>query len=189
MLSYNELKPGVSFIKDGEPYTVLEYNFIKKQRGKPVVQLKLKNLISRKVTDYTARQNETFEKTEIEKKPAQFIYHKHLEYWFKNPENPSDRFKIDEEIIGNAKHYLTPNLEVKALLFKTNIINIELPIKVDLMVAEAPPGIKGSTADGGTKTITTETGYSIKTPLFIGRGDIIRVNTETGEYTERVEKK
>ena len=187
--SYNNLKPGVEFTKDGEPYKVLEYEFVRMQQRKPVAQLKIRSLISGKVSNYTAHSNDSFEEAGIEKVQAEFIYSKRGEFWFKNPEDPSDRFMIAENIIGSAKNYLKSELNVYILKFGDRIINIELPIKIDLEVTEAPPNIKGSTADGGTKTVKTETGLEVKTPLFIERGDIIRVNTEKGEYTERAEKK
>ena len=177
------------FERDGEPYVVLEYQHVKKQRGKPIVQLKIKNLISGKVSDYTAHQNESFEEAEIKRMSAQFIYHHRGEYWFKNPDDPSNRFSLEEKTIGGTKLYLTPNLEVQLLQFKGTTIGIELPIKVYLKIIEAPPSIRGNTADSGTKSVTTETGLKVTTPLFIEQGDVIRVNTEKGEYVERVEKK
>ncbi|MEX1014643.1 MAG: elongation factor P [Candidatus Paceibacterota bacterium] len=188
MLSYNDLKPGIEFIKDGNPYAVLDYLHVKKQRGKPVVQLKIKNLISGKVIDYTARQNENFEDANIEKIPAEFIYENRGEYWFKDPKNPSKRFSINEEIIKEDKYYLKEGIKLTAIEFKNEIINIELPVKVDLLVTEAPPNIKGNTTDGGTKQIKLETGLKINAPLFIERGDTVKVNTQKGEYAERVNK-
>lgn len=188
MLSYNDLKPGVTFIKDGQPYKVLEYNFVRMQQRKPVAQLKIKNLISGKVINYTAQQNESFEEAEIEKAPAEFIYSRRGEYWFRNSENPSDRFFINETILGDAKNFLKEKTVVNIVKFKNKPIAVEVPIKVDLKVIEAPPGIRGNTAEGGTKTVTTETGFKVSVPLFIEEGDIIRINTENGEYVERVKK-
>ncbi len=187
MLSYTDLKPGTNFIKDGGPYTVLKYTHVKKQRGAPVVQLEVKNLISGKTKEITAHQKDKFEEAEIEEISSEFIYHKERneEYWFKKEENSSDRFSLSEEQIGDSKKYLKPGLEVKVLKFKGEPVNLKLPIKVDLEVIQAPPAVKGNTAEGGTKQVTVETGYKITTPLFIGKGDVIRVNTETGEYAER----
>ncbi|MEM4648150.1 MAG: elongation factor P [Candidatus Pacearchaeota archaeon] len=188
MLNYNELKVGTLFIKDNEPYEVLEYNFIRMQQRKPVAQLKIKNLITGKVLNYTAHQNETFKEAEIEIFPALFIYHNKGQYWFHEKNNPKNRFYLNEEVIENSKNYLKPDLEVKAFKFENKIINIELPIKIDLKVIEAPPAIKGNTAQGGNKIVTLETGAKINVPLFINEGDIIRINTQTNEYVERVEK-
>lgn len=188
MLSYNELKVGILFIKDGEPYEVLEYAFVRMQQRKPVVQLKIKNLISGKMLNYTAHQNESFEEAEIEVMPVKFIYEHRDEFWFSEPQNPKNRFSLKEDVIGEAARYLKSNIEVKAFKFREKIINVELPIKVDLKVMEAPPAIRGDTAQGGTKTVTLETGAKVNVPLFINEGDVIRINTQSGEYVERVEK-
>ncbi len=191
MLSYNELKPGVTFVKDGQPYVVLDYQHVKKQRGKPVVQLTIKNLITGKALGYTAHQNDSFEEAEVEKHSAEFIYRRYLpdgrqEFWFRSPDNSSDRFSVPENIIGKSSCYLKDKLLVQLIRFKGEVVGVELSPKVDLLVTEAPPNIKGNTADSGTKTVITETGLKVMTPLFIDRGDVIRVNTSTGEYTERV---
>jgi elongation factor P len=188
MLSYNELKVGTLFIKDGAPYKVLEYTFVRMQQRKPVVQLKIKNLISGKVLNYTAHQNESFEEAEVDETPVIFVYHQRGNYWFYEKGNPSKRFFLTDEVVGKAGQFLKANTEVKALGFKGKIINIELPIKIDLKVTEAPPAIRGDTAQGGTKTVTLETGAKVSVPLFINEGDIVKINTETGEYCERVEK-
>ena len=188
MLSYNELKVGTVFIKDGAPYEVLEYQFVRMQQRKPVAQLKIKNLVSGKVQNYSAHQNESFEEAEIEITPVNFIYHNKGEYWFHETGNPKARFMLTDEIVSDAGLYLKPNTEIKAFKFKDRTINIEPPIKVDLKVIEAPPAIKGDTAQGGTKTVTLETGAKINVPLFINEGDIVRINTQTGEYVERMEK-
>lgn len=188
MLSYNELKVGTLFIKDGDPYEVLEYAFIRMQQRKPVTQLKIKNLISGKVQNYSAHQNESFEEAEIDQVPVTFIYHNKGEYWFHEKGNPKNRFALQDDVVGDAAHYLKQNTEVKAFKFGEKIINIEIPVKVDLKVTEAPPAIKGDTAQGGTKTVTLETGGKANVPLFINEGDIIRINTASGDYVERVEK-
>jgi elongation factor P len=188
MLSYNELKIGARFVKDGEPYEVLEYSFVRMQQRKPVAQLKIKNLISGKVLPYTAHQKENFEEAEIEQTPVQFIYHNRGEYWFHEIGKPANRFSLKDDIIGDAGGYLKQNSEVRAFKFGDKIINIEPPIKVELKVTEAPPAVRGNTAQGGTKTAVLETGAKVNVPLFINTGDVIRVNTKTGEYTERADK-
>lgn len=188
MISYNELKPGTLFIKDGEPYKVLEYSFIRKQQRKPVTQLKVKNLISGKVQEFAAHQNDSFEEAEIEKEPAVFIYSKPGEYWFHEENNPKNRFSLSDEEVRNSAQYLKEKSEVKILKFSERIVGVELPVKMDFKVIEAPPAVKGATAAGGTKIVTIETGAKINTPLFVSTEDVIRINTETGEYDERVEK-
>jgi elongation factor P len=188
MLAYNELKVGTLFIKDGEPYEVLEYAFIRMQQRKPVAQLKIRNMISGKVQNYTAHQNEAFEEAEIEKMPVKYLYNHRDKYYFSDINNPKNRFCLDSELLSNDRQYLKPNTEVEAVKFGEKILKIELPIKVDLKVVETPPAVKGATAAGGTKIATLEGGAKVSVPFFINEGDIIRVNTKTGEYCERVEK-
>lgn len=188
MLEYTDLKPNTNFIKDGQPYTVLTYSFEKKQRQKPTVKLTIKNLLTGKTQDLTVRQHEEFKEAEIKEMSAEFIYHHRGEYWFKDPDDPSERFQIDEKVVGDIKNYLKEGLQITALKFKDDFVSLDLPPKVDLEVVQAPPNVKGSTVDGATKTVETETGYEVKTPVFIEKGDLIKINTETGEYVERVEK-
>lgn len=189
-LEYNELKVGTVFTKndDPDPYKVMEYAFIRMQQRKPVVQLKIKNLLTGKSQDYTAHQNEDFREAEIETMQANFIYHAKGEYWFHEIGNPKNRFFLMDEVVGSAGQYLKPNTEIKASKFGDKVIDIELPIKMEFKVTEAPPTIKGNTAQGGTKMVTIETGAKISVPLFVGQDDVIRINTQTGEYVERVEK-
>jgi len=186
MLAYTDLKPGTVFKRDGQPWQVLDFSFMKKQMAKGVVQVKIKNLISGKVVEMSARQNENFEEAEIEILPAIFIYASRGEYWFHELGNPKNRFSLKEETVGNNKNYLKPNLEIKVFRFEDQIINLQVPIKMELKVTEAAPAVKGNTSQGAVKTVILETGYKINVPLFIKEGDIIRINTETGEYTERV---
>ena len=189
-LTYNELKAGIIFTKEGDsdPYQVLEYAFVRMQQSKPVAQLKIKNLISGKVLAYTAHQNENFEEAEIERKDIIFIYCAKDQYWFHELGNPRNRFSLAHETLGDQSRFLKEGLQITALEFDGNAIGIELPVKLDLLVAEAPPTIKGNTAQGGTKPVVLETGVRVSVPLFIHQGDVVRVNTQTGEYVERVEK-
>ncbi|MEK7626589.1 MAG: elongation factor P [Patescibacteria group bacterium] len=187
-LSYNELKIGTIFIKDGEPWKVIEYAFVRMQQRKPVVQLKIENLVSGKVVDYSAHQNEEYEEAEIDTTTVIFIYQSRGEFWFNEKGNPKNRFTLSVDVIGKAAQFLKTNLEVTAYKFGDKVINVELPIKMDLKVIEAPPAVKGNTAQGGTKVVTLETGAKVDVPLFINEGDILRINTTTGEYVERVEK-
>ncbi len=187
-LSYNELKAGTLFIKDGDPYEVMEYAFIRMQQRKPVAQLKIKNLVSGKVINYTAHQTDVFPEAEIEAQNVKFIYHNRGEYWFHEAGNPGKRFVLKDDVIDKAGQFLKPNLEIKAFKFNGKVINIELPPKIELKVTEAPPAIKGHTAQGGTKLVTLETGVKINVPFFINENDLIRLNTQTGEYVERAEK-
>jgi elongation factor P len=188
MLSYNELKPGVLFILDGQPFEVLESEFVRMQQRKPVMKTKIRNLISGKIIEKSFQPTDQFEEAEIEKFEAKFLYSFRDEFWFCELNNPKNRFMLKSEILGERTQFLKPELEVSVIKFNGKIININLPIKIDYKVIEAPPGIRGDTAQGGNKTVVIESGAKIAVPLFINEGDVIKINTQTGEYVERVEK-
>ncbi len=188
MLDYNDLKIGTTFIYEGQPYEIMEYSFLRMQQRKPAVQTKMRNLLNGKIIDRNFHMNEKFEEVEIEKQPIRFLYAHKEEYWFSEKDNPAKRFALKEESIGEPAKFLKTNTEVVAVKWDEKIINIDVPIKMDLIIKETPPGERGNTAQGGTKVAELETGAKIQVPLFVNTGDIIKVNTQTGEYVERVEK-
>jgi len=188
MLSYTELKKGVLFVLDGDPYEVIEMSFLRMQQRKATVNTKIRNLITGKILDRNWQASDYFEEAEVERKTAVFIYMSKGEYWFHEKGNPKARFVLSGEILGESGQFLKPNTEVATLTFNGKVIKIEIPIKMDFKVIEAPPGVKGNTAQGGTKVVTIEGGAKINAPLFINEGEIIRINTQTGEYVERVGK-
>ena len=188
MLSYADLKKGVLFLKDGEPWEVLDSTFTRMQQRRPVMQAKIRNLITGKTTDTSFAQSDSFEEADITKRQVKLLFLHRDQFTFVDPSNPKDRFVMDNEIIGDKGQWLKPNTEVTAVYFGEKPISLILPIKMDLKVTEAPPGIMGDRAQGGTKAVTLETGAIVNAPLFINTGDIIRVNTESGQYTERVQK-
>jgi elongation factor P len=188
MLEYNEIVERKYIVLEGAPYEVLSSHVFRKQQRKPVNATKLKNLFTGKVTEYSFHQSEKMPEAEIETKDVKYLYVNRGEYWFADPENPSARFKVDEEAVGPQAKFLKPNSLVQQVMFGEKTIGFKLPIVVELKVTEAPPGIKGDTASGGGKAITVETGAVITAPFFVNVGDIIKINTETGEYKERVGK-
>lgn len=185
----NDLKSGTYFILNGEPYEVLESHHLKMQQRRPVMQTKIKSLKTGKILERNFQQSDQFEEANIKRETIKYLYNHKEEYWFSDPKDPSKRFKLEEGLLGETKDFFKTNTLVEALKFDNEIINVNLPIKMDLKVTEAPPAIKGNTAQGGVKQITLETRAKINAPLFIEQGDIIRINTRTGEYVERVEKK
>lgn len=198
MLSYTDLKPGTVFILDGQPYQVVEFSFLRMQQRKPVAQTKIKNLISGKVISRNFQHTEILEEAEIHFKKAKFLYShpdrkspisngtSREKFVFCDIDDASKRFELDEEQVGELSKFLKSNCEVNLMEFEEKIINIVLPIKMDFKVIEAPPSIKGNTAQGGVKPVKIETGAMINAPLFIEQGDVIRINTQTNEYVERV---
>jgi len=188
MLTYFDLRRGVIFSFENEPYEVLEFQQIRKAQDITVAKTKIKNLVSGKITEKNFHQDDVFEEAEVEKKEVKFIYSNRNKFVFCEADNPSKRFDLSGERIGDAAQFLKPNMILTGLKFKDKIINIKLPIKVQLKVIEAPPGVKGNRAQSGTKIVTLETNAKINVPLFIEPDDIIELNTETGEYSRRIEK-
>lgn len=186
MLEYNEITEHKFIVLDGAPYEVLTSHVFRKQQRKPVNATKLKNLITGKVTERSFHVSEKAKEADIASKEVKYLYNNRGEWWFASPENPSDRFKLDSEMIGEKGKFLKDNSIVETLVFDDEIIGVKFPIKVELKVTEAHPAVKGNTAQGGTKQVVLETGATINVPMFIKEGDMIRVNTETGEYTDRL---
>ena len=187
-LGYNDLRKGIIFDLDGAPYEVIEYSFMRMQQRKAVAQVKMKNLANGKVISRNFHQNESFDEADIEKRVVKYLYANRGESFFSEKSDPGKRFSIPDDVTGQAALFLKANTEVTAVFFNDRIIKIELPIKVDLLVKEAPPGERGNTAQGGMKLAELETGAKVNVPLFVNTGDVIRVNTGTGEYVERMEK-
>jgi elongation factor P len=189
MLEYNEILPKRVILLDGEPYEVLDAHVFRKQQRKPVNQTKLRHLITGKVTEQAFHVSEKVEEADLSTKSVKYLYTNKGEWWFCAENNPGDRFQLSVETIGPAGQFMKPNMLVEALVFDEKIIGVKVPIKMELKVVEAPPAVKGNTAQGGSKQITLETGATLNAPLFINEGDIIRINTTTGEYVERVDKR
>jgi elongation factor P len=186
MLSYNEVTNKRIIILDGEPYEVLSSWVFRKQQRKPVNQTKLRNLKTGGSTEHTFHVSDKVEEADIETRPAKFIYERNGEWWFNNPKNPSERFMLPDQLVGEAGKYLKTNTEVPTSWFEEKPIQVKLPVKVELKVTEAPPNTRGNTAQGGNKVVTLETGATANVPMFIETGDVIRINTESGEYVERL---
>lgn len=189
MLDYSQITPSKYIVLDGQPYEVLESKTFRKQQRKPVNQTKIKNLKTGKITERAFHQSEKAEEAEIKNRGVVYIFSKKEELWFHSVGDKGDRFPVDEKTVGDRKKFLKEGMEIDALVFDEEIIDFKIPIKIELKVKTAPPSVKGNTAQGGTKVVTVETGALVSVPLFINEGDVIRINTETGQYTERVEKK
>ncbi|OGZ27612.1 MAG: hypothetical protein A2365_01960 [Candidatus Nealsonbacteria bacterium RIFOXYB1_FULL_40_15] len=189
MISHSELRKGIRIIIDGQPYEVLWSMPMKKAQRRVVIQTKIKNLVTGNVFERNFHQGDIFEEAELERTVIKFIYSNKDKYVFCYPDKPSERFELSKEQIGSAFKFLKSNIEVDGLVYEDRIISISTPIKMELAVKEAPPGIKGDRAQGGTKTVKLETGAEIQVPLFIEEGDTIEINTEKEEYVRRIEKK
>lgn len=191
MLNYSEIKERKYIVLEGEPYEVLESSIKKKNRQKPANQTKLRHLINGSVKQVAFHQSDNVEEADISKKAITYSFSKigkktnEREYWFYEGEDKSKRFALNANIIGNKYLWLKENAPVDALYFNDEVIGLQIPIKIELKVKDAPPAVKGNTSSGATKTITLETGATVTTPLFIKEGDVVVVNTDTGQYVER----
>jgi len=188
ILDYSEIVERKIIVHEGQPYEVLTSHVFRKQARKPVNATKLKNLMTGKTTEISFHHTDRIEEAEIEDKDAKFLYQNKGEFWFADPKDPAKRFKIDEEIIGNPAKFMKANSLVETMIFDEKVIGVQLPTKVDLKVIDAPAAVRGDTSSGGTKQITLESGAIINAPLFITEGEMITVNTETGEYVGRAGK-
>lgn len=186
MLEYNEITVRKYIIFENEPYEVLSSHVFRKQQRKPVNATKLRSLISGRIVEHSFHVSDKVNEADIETKKVKYLYTAKGEFWFCDDKDPSNRFKLDEQVLGPAMKFIKTNSIVDALVFEEKIFGVKLPIKVELKVTEAPDAVRGDTAKGGNKLITLETGVAITAPMFVKEGDIVRVNTETGEYTERV---
>jgi elongation factor P len=187
-LSYSDIVPKKIITFDGGIYEVIASHVARKDMGKPSNRTKLRNLKTGKVAEVVFHQAEKVEEADVEEREVKFIYKNRGEAWFCDPNNPKDRFSIKEEVIGDAGQFLKPDMLVDMRSWEEELLGVHLPIKMEFKVVEAPPAIKGNTAQGGTKIVTLEGGSTVNAPLFINEGDIVRINTDTGEYVERVEK-
>lgn len=192
LLEYSDIRPRKYIIYNEEPYEVVDSHVARTQQRKPQNQTKLRNLLTGRVIPVSFHAAEKVEEAEINKRAAKFLYKDARKgaLWFCDPKNPSNRFEIASDVIGDSVKFLKENTEVDVNVFEYNdeetIIGVALPVKMDFKITDAPPAIKGNTASGGNKFVTIETGAQIAAPLFIEVGETIRVNTETGEYVERV---
>lgn len=186
MIDYNEIKPKKYIVFEGQPYEVLEAHVFRKQQRKPVNATKLKNLITGGVREHSFAVSDKVAEAKIEIKPAKYLYARKNEAWFNETDDSSKRFALPATKIEWELSFLKTGAVIDLLYFGQELIGLRLPIKIDLEVTEAPPAVRGNTVQGGLKLVTLETGAALQVPLFVNTGDTIRINTETGEYVERV---
>ena len=184
MYEITDLKIGTNVDLDGEPYKVVWNQFSKTGRQGGVMAVKLKNLKDGKVIPKTFQGADKITPAEIAMKKAQFLYNDGEGYHFMDSEN-FEQFSLSEEAVGEAGQFLQDGEEYALMHFNGTPINVSLPVKMEFKVVETPPGVKGDTAQGGTKPAKLNCGVTVQVPLFINEGDLIRINTETLEYVER----
>jgi elongation factor P len=185
MSSLTEIKRGCLLKYNDKPHLVVDARFLRMQQRKPVMQTKLKNLITGQTVEYNFKQGEKIEHVEVAHVKVSYLYKEKDKYFFMDQGN-YEQYELDTSIVGDKANYFKDSLEVDLVFYEGAVIDLQLPPKVELRVTQAPPGVKGDTAQGGFKPITLETGLVINAPLFINEGDLIRVNTETNDYVERI---
>jgi elongation factor P len=182
----NDIKVGLVVNYEGEPYIVLEANFVRMQQRKPVMQTKMRHLITGKVLEYSFKPGDKLEIADLVRTKVNYLYRDGDSLHFMD-NRTYEQFSLPVSLLGEKVGFLKDGQEVDVLFYNDKPINIELPKKVELRVTAAPPGVKGDTAQGSVlKTVTLETGATIQAPLFVKDGDVIRINTERAEYVERV---
>jgi elongation factor P len=184
MLSISEIKVGKLIQVAGEPYAVIRADHHKMGRGGAVLKIKCRNLINGNVLEKTFQGNEKAEPAETEKRKANYLYKDEDNSFFMDNEN-YEQFELPNEQLGSKMKFLKDGTDVDVLYFQGRPVSIDLPIKLDLKVISAPPGVRGNSAGSVTKVVTLETGAEINVPMFINEGDVIRINTDTEEYAER----
>ncbi|HTI14257.1 MAG TPA: elongation factor P [Dictyobacter sp.] len=185
MISTGDLKKGVTIEFEGGVYNILDWQHVKIGRGGAIVRMKLRNLRTGATVDRTCDAGDKFPRVYLDRSNVTYQYNEGDQYHFMDTSTYED-IVLTEEQLGNAKNYLIDNMELDIVRLGDEPISVELPEKVVLRITYTEPGFKGDTATGGTKPATTETGLVVQVPLFISNDEMIRINTTTGQYVERV---
>jgi len=185
MYTASDLRKGLKVVIDNEPYIVIAFDFTKPGKGQALYRTRLRNMITGMVIDRTYREGDTFEPASLEERPMQFLYKEGGHYHFMDNQS-FEQIAISEEALGDEKNFLIENLDVEVLLFKEKPIGIEMPNFVNLRVIKTETWVKGDTAKTDFKPATVETGYVLRVPPFVEEGELITIDTRTGEYSTRV---
>ncbi len=184
MISAGDFRNGVNFEMDGQLFTVVEFQHVKPGKGAAFVRTKYRNIRTGAVVEHSFSPTEKFEEVFLDRSDMQYLYNDGNLYYFMNTEN-YEQIPVNEELIADGLPYLKENMEVHMVSHKGEVISIEFPNFVELLVTECEPGVRGDTATNATKTCVVETGAELRVPLFINQGDVIRIDTRTGTYMER----
>jgi elongation factor P len=179
-----DFRKGLKIELEGEPYIITDFLHVKPGKGGAFVRTKLKSLVTGNVIDRTFRSGEKMQTPELEEKTMQYLYREGDTYHFMDSDT-YEQITLAGKLLGEDSRFLQENVEVKILFHNDQPIGVELPFFVELTIEQTEPGVKGDTASGGTKPATVETGAVIQVPLFLNEGDVIKVDTRTGEYIER----
>jgi elongation factor P len=186
-VSTTEFRNGLKIEIDGEPYVIVEFQHVKPGKGGAFVRTKMKSLKSGNVIDRTFRSGEKVDVPELEEKTMQYLYAADKDRVLMDT-STYEQISMSEKQLGDSVNYLKENMEIKVLYFKGQPINIDIPMFVELRIARTDPGVRGDTASGGSKPATLETGAVVKVPFYLNEGDVIKVDTRTGIFIERVKQ-
>ncbi len=184
MISTNEFHNGLTIELEGEVYTIVEFQHVKPGKGAAIVRSKLRNFRTGHITEKTFRAGDKVQKAHLERREVEFLYKDGDHLVVMDTEN-YEQMNLTPDQVGDKSKYLKENDRFTVIFYKEEVLGIEVPYTVELKVAETEPGVKGDTASGGSKPATLETGVVVQVPFFINEGDVLRIDTRTGEYIER----
>ncbi|NLM52533.1 MAG: elongation factor P [Firmicutes bacterium] len=185
MISTSDFRTGLTIELDGEVYIIIDFQHVKPGKGSAFVRTKLKNAKTGATTERTFRAGEKVEQAMVDRREMQYLYNSGDEYYVMDNET-YEQIALTKEQLGDNIKYLKENMNITVLMYHGKVFGVELPYFVELEVVDTEPGIKGDTASGGSKPATLETGLVVQVPFFINAGDVLRIDTRTGEYIERV---
>ena len=184
MISSNDFRTGVTIEIDNQVWQIVDFQHVKPGKGAAFVRAKMKNIQTGAVVERTFNAGEKLPRAHVDRRDMQYLYESDGLYDFMDNEN-FEQITLTLDQLGSAKNFLKENMSIAIQMFQGTVIGVELPFSVELTVVETDPGIRGDTATGGTKPAKVETGYVVKVPLFINEGDVLRIDTRTGDYIER----
>ena len=185
MYETSEIRKGLKIVIDGIPYAVVDFQFVKPGKGNAFTRTKIKNLMTGAVIDRTYKSGEKLEPAEMEDRNMQFMYADDEGYHFMDQQS-YEQMSVPKDIVGDQSNYLLENMDVSISVFQGRPVSVQVPNFVELAVAQTDPGMKGDTVSGAKKQATLTTGAVINVPLFVATGDVLKIDTRTGEYVERV---
>lgn len=187
MFTASDLRKGLKIELDGEPYIVTQFEFCKPGKGQALYRCKLKNMLTGSTTDKTFRSVEKIGKPDLEERELVYSYFDGMSYVFMDPDT-YDQVSIPEDVLGQQRHFLQEDAHCAVLFYRDRPIEVTLPYFVEMTIIETEPGARGDTATNVTKPAKVDGGYEVQVPLFVNEGDLVRIDTRTGQYSERVKK-
>ncbi len=184
MIAVTDLRPGITIEIDGKIWQVIEYNHIKMGRGGAVIKIRMKNIREGGIIEKSFKNGDKVARAHIERKNMQFLYESQGDFNFMDQET-FDQISLNKDTVGDFAKYMKEGLMVTILFYEGQAIGVDMPAAVELKVTQAPPGVRGDTVSGGSKTVTVETGAQVQAPLFIEKDEIIKIDTRTGKYLGR----